>query len=87
MKTKFCTIENLVIVDDFILNEQTIDSYLCKNIHFNLFIKFSLAIFEEIINRMIPYISKMHDNKDFLTSGLLLEELNVKEFDKTKVNF
>jgi len=70
-QTKFCTIDNLVIVDDFILNEQTIDSYL--------------SVFEEMINRMIPYISKVHDNKDFLTSGLLLEELNVKEFDKAKV--
>jgi len=29
----------------------------------------------------------MHDNKDYLTSGLLLEELNVKEFDKNKVGF
>jgi hypothetical protein len=69
-KTKFCAIENLVIVDDFILNEQTIDSYL--------------SIFEEIINKMIPYISKVNDNKDYLTSGLLLEELNVKDFDKVK---
>jgi len=69
-QTKFCSIENLVIVDDFILNEQTIDYYL--------------SIFEEILNKMIPYISKVNDNKDFLTSGLLLEELNVKEFDKTK---
>ena len=44
-----------------------------------------LAIFEEIINKMIPYISKVNDNKDYLTAGLLLEELNVKEFEKTKV--
>jgi len=33
-QTKFCTINNLVIVDDFILNEQTIDYYLCKNFLF-----------------------------------------------------
>lgn len=33
---------------------------------------------------MIPYISKVNDNKDFLTSGLLLEELNVKDFDRIK---
>jgi len=32
---------------------------------------------------MIPYISKVNNNKDYLTSGLLLEELNVKEFDKS----
>jgi len=70
VQTKFCTISNLVIVDDFILNEQTIDYYL--------------SIFEEIINKMIPYISKVNDNKDYLTAGLLLEELNVKEFEKTK---
>jgi chromosome segregation ATPase len=69
-KTKFCAVENLVIVDDFILNEQTIDYYL--------------SIFEDIINRMIPYVSKINDNKDFLTTGLLLEELNVKDFDKIK---
>jgi len=69
-QTKFCPIENLVIVDDFILNEQTIDYYL--------------SIFEEIINKMIPYISKINDNKDYLTAGLLLEELNVKDFDKVK---
>jgi len=69
-QTKFCTINNLVIVDDFILNEQTIDYYL--------------SIFEEMVNKMIPYIAKVNDNKDYLTTGLLLEELNVKEFDKTK---
>jgi len=72
IQTKFCTINNLVIVDDFILNEQTIDYYL--------------SIFEEIINKMIPYISKVNDNKDYLTAGLLLEELNVKEFDKSKIS-
>lgn len=71
-QTKFCTINNLVIVDDFILNEQTIDYYL--------------SIFEEMVNKMIPYIAKVNDNKDYLTTGLLLEELNVKEFDKTKAS-
>jgi len=70
IQTKFCSTENLVIVDDFILNEQTIDYYL--------------SIFEEILNKMIPYISKVNDNKDYLTSGLLLEELNVKDFDRIK---
>ena len=38
-----------------------------------------------MVNKMIPYIAKVNDNKDYLTTGLLLEELNVKEFDKTKV--
>ena len=29
-QSKFCAISNLVIMDNFILNEQTIDYYLCK---------------------------------------------------------
>ena len=52
---------------------------------FELKSNFSIAIFEEMVNKMIPYIAKVNDNKDYLTTGLLLEELNVKEFDKTKV--
>jgi len=39
-----------------------------------------------MVNKMIPYIAKVNDNKDYLTTGLLLEELNVKEFDKTKAS-
>ncbi len=36
---------------------------------------------------MIPFISKINNNQDFLTSGLLLEELNIKDFEKNKVLF
>jgi hypothetical protein len=38
-------------------------------------------ILENLVVRMVPYISKVNQNKEFAT-GLLLEELNVKEFDK-----
>ena len=38
-----------------------------------------------MISKLIPYVSKVNDNKNFMTSGLLLEELNVKDFDKTRV--
>lgn len=30
VNTKFCNIPNLVIMDNFILNEQTVDYYLCN---------------------------------------------------------
>jgi len=70
-QTKFCAISNLVIMDNFILNEQTIDYYL--------------SVFEAMISKLIPYLSKMQNNKNFMTSGILLEELNVKQFDKPKL--
>lgn len=83
-QTKFCSIPNLVIVNNFILNEQTIDYYLC-NFNFLGKLLILLAIYEAMINKLIPYISKINDNKDFMTSGLLLEELNVKDFEKQRV--
>jgi len=67
-ETKFCSISNLVIMENFILNEQTIDYYL--------------SIFEAMINKLIPYISKKNNNKNFMTSALLFEELNVKQLKK-----
>lgn len=54
-------------------------------ISLNPYSKSFIAILEEIINKMIPYISKINDNKDYLTTGLLLEELNVKDFEKSRV--
>jgi hypothetical protein len=35
---------------------------------------------------MLPYISKINNNKDYLTAGLLLEEIPAKEFDTIKAS-
>ena len=60
-------------MENFILNEQTIDYYL--------------SVFEAMINKLIPYISKKNNNKNFMTSALLFEELNVKQLKKQGVRF
>ena len=33
---------------------------------------------------MIPYISKIHEVRDFMTTGLLLEEVPDKSFEKSR---
>ncbi len=86
-ETKFCSISNLVIMENFILNEQTIDYYLCNFTKLIFDLMKQIAIFEAMINKLIPYISKKNNNKNFMTSALLFEELNVKQLKKQGVNY
>jgi hypothetical protein len=58
-------------LEDPILTENTMEQYL--------------AVFETAVNRMIPLISKTHDNEDFLLSGLLLDDVPRKDFDSKRV--
>eukprot|EP00330_Aristerostoma_sp_ATCC50986_P004471 CAMPEP_0114592112 /NCGR_PEP_ID=MMETSP0125-20121206/14021_1 /TAXON_ID=485358 ORGANISM="Aristerostoma sp., Strain ATCC 50986" /NCGR_SAMPLE_ID=MMETSP0125 /ASSEMBLY_ACC=CAM_ASM_000245 /LENGTH=249 /DNA_ID=CAMNT_0001790595 /DNA_START=600 /DNA_END=1349 /DNA_ORIENTATION=- len=72
--TEFCPVSNLVIYDDFVFDETTAESYL--------------SILEGATNKMIPYISKIHEVRDFMTTGLLLEDRgsaipNVKDISMT----
>jgi hypothetical protein len=84
MNSVFAPSQQLLIHENFLLNEKTMDTYLGNLTDHRLIL---LEILENLVVRLIPYMSKINQNKDFAT-GLLLEELNVKEFDKPhNVNF
>ena len=58
-------------LEDPIFTENTMEQYL--------------AVLETAVNRMIPFISKLHGEEDFLLSGLLLDDVPRKEFDTKRV--
>ncbi len=67
MKSKFRPDSNLILYENFVYNENTADQYL--------------EVLDSAVNLMIPFISKINDNKDFMLTGLLLDEMDPKDFN------
>mgnify|MGYP006976749100 CR=1 FL=1 len=67
MNSKFCPNNNLILYENFVYNENTADQYL--------------EVLDSAVALMIPCISKLNDNKDFMLTGLLLDEMEPKDFN------